>query len=153
MFLQAPPAEARPAPTVTLRAQYDWGYVGADGEGKGVLSMLLRSSDQRLVLEVHGVGERLVFLEGSASEGYRLQIPRRKVDRREAGLQSLQIPYLPPQLGSVEALARLVEKGEAPGVKVMTSDALGPRKLKYQGKDEDGNDVMVWLTRKKLERE
>lgn len=155
LFVQVPPAQvqAAPTPVETLRTQYDWGYVGADGEGKGILSLLLRPSDGCVILEIHGMGERLVFLEGNAAEGYRVKIPRRKIDRQERSLGTLPLPYLPPELGSPDALLRLVEKGEGPGVKVQSADAQGPRKMKYQGKDEDGNDVMVWLTRKRFERE
>jgi hypothetical protein len=142
--LQAPAAEP-------LRAQYDWGYVGADGEGKGTFSALVEPVAGRVVLELHGLGERLLLLQGDAATGYRLQIPRRKLDRHVKGIGELPVPFL-PALGTVEALEKLFVAGEGPGVKVTEKDALGPKKLRYKGKDEDGNDVMVWLTRTRWER-
>lgn len=134
-----------------LRAQYDWGYVGADGEGKGVLSALVDAPSGRVVLELHGLGERLVLLEGDSAGGYRLQIPRRKLDRQVKSIGELPVPFL-PALGGVDGLSRLLTAGEGPGVKVSDRDANGPRKLRYKGKDEQGNDVMVWLTRTRWER-
>lgn len=139
-----------PAP-VPLRAQYEWGYVGADGEGKGTLSALLEVAKGQVVLELHGLGERLLLLEGDADAGYRIQIPRRKLDRRVKSLGDLPVPFL-PALGSPAALEKLLASGEGPGVKVTERDGLGPRKLRYQGKDEQGNDVMVWLLRTRWER-
>lgn len=138
-----------PAPAV-LRVQYDWGYVGADGEGKGQLSALVDTASGRVVLELHGLGERLVLLEGDRAAGYRLQIPRRKLDRQVKVLGELPVPFL-PELGSAEGLGRLFAAGEGPGVKVTARDGSGPLKLRYKGKDEQGNDVMVWLTRTRWE--
>lgn len=139
-----------PAPA-PLRAQYDWGYVGADGEGKGTFSALVETTSGKIILELHGLGERLVLLEGDTAAGYRLQIPRRKLDRHVKSIGDLPLPFL-PTLGSVEALQKLLVAGEGPDVKVTDRDALGPRKLRYKGKDEQGNDVMVWLTRTRWEK-
>ncbi len=146
-----PPALLRPAsPSGPLRAQYSWGYLGADGEGRGTLVVLLEPTSGRVVLELHGVGERLVFLEGDSAQGYHLLIPRRKVDDRAAGLGDLDLPFL-PQVGSVAALCRLLSEGEGPGVKVSKRDAQGPVKLRYEGKDDRGKAVKVWLTRERWE--
>jgi hypothetical protein len=144
LLLQAP----APAP---LRAQYDWGYVGADGEGKGTLAALVDAASGKVVLELHGLGERLVLLQGDSAGGYRIQIPRRKLDRQVKSIGELPVPFL-PTLGSVEALQKLLLAGEGPDVKVSERDAQGPKKLRYKGKDEQGNDVMVWLTRTRFER-
>lgn len=138
-------------PTATIRALYDWGYVGADGEGKGTLSALVETAGGKVILELHGMGERLVLLQGDAAAGYRIQIPRRKLDKHVKAIGELPVPFL-PALGSVDALQRLLETGEGPEVKVTDRDALGPKKLRYKGKDEQGNDVMVWLTRTRWER-
>lgn len=138
-----------PAPTV-LRAQYEWGYVGADGEGQGTLSILMEAATGRLVLELHGLGERLVFLQGSRAEGYRVQIPRRGVDRTAPELGSLPLPFL-PAIGTPEALAKLLREGAGPGVTVSRRDKRGPVKLSYRGQDEGGKRVQVWLTRVRWE--
>ena len=135
----------------TVRAQYDWGYVGADGEGKGTFSARVDTDGGKVVLELHGLGERLVLLQGDAATGYRIQIPRRKLDKHVKGIGDLPVPFL-PALGSVEALQKLLTAGEGPGVKVTETDAQGPKKLRYKGKDEQGNDVMVWLVRTRWER-
>jgi len=134
-----------------LRAQYSWGYVGRDGEGQGTLSVLLEPAAGRVVLELHGLGERLCLLSGSAG-AYHLQIPRNQTDKTVPDFGSLPLPFL-PQLGDVGALMRLLTKGQGPGVKVTASDAKGPRKLKYAGKDQGGNEVLVWLERKRWEPE
>jgi len=144
-------AVAPPVQPLTLKAQYDWGYVGADGEGKGTFSALLEPGKGKVVLELHGLGERLVLLQGDAESGYRILIPRQKLDRTVKSIGEVPVPFL-PKLGSPAALQLLLEKGEGPGVKVSSQDALGPKKLRYQGKDEQGNDVMVWLTRTRWER-
>lgn len=143
-FLQAPAPGLPPGP---LRAQYAWGYVGADGEGKGTLNLLLDEGTGEVVLELQGIGERLMLLKGDGHAGYRLQIPRQKVDTTAASLKDLPLPFL-PQLGGPAALGALVAQGRGPGVKVTKRDGTGPLKLKYQGKDDQGRDVHVWLERK-----
>lgn len=137
-------------PAQGLKARYDWGYVGRDGEGRGTLDVLIQPNSGRVILELHGLGERLVLLQGNAAQGYRLQIPRHEIDQTEASLRSLDLPFL-PQLGSIEALARLFTEGAGPGVSVTKKDAQGPLKLRYEGKDPDGKAVKVWLTRLRFE--
>lgn len=150
LFIPAQLAQTpQPAPQ-PLRAQYGWGYAGADGEGKGTLSLLLDPATGRVVLEIHGLGERLVFLTGDRASGYRVQIPRQNVDARSASLGALPLPFL-PQLGSCEGLHRLLTEGGGAGVKVTRKDAKGPVKLRYAGKDDRGREVMVWLERTRWE--
>ena len=141
---------AEPTPLQPLRAQYGWGYAGPEGEGKGSLSLLLEPATGRVVLEIHGLGERLVLLTGARVGGYRVQIPRRQVDETALNLAALPLPFL-PQLGSCEGLYRLVTEGVGTGVKVTRKDASGPVKLRYAGKDEKGREVMVWLERTRWE--
>jgi hypothetical protein len=157
MPLQAPPpappsapALTAPAPAAPIRAQYGWGYAGADGEGVGTLSLLMEPASGRLVLELHAPGERLVLLEGDNATGYRLQVPRRQLDQRAPFLAQLPLPFL-PQVPSVAALLRLLRTGEGAGVSVQKKDAMGPLKLRWQGKDPRGKDEQVWLERKRWE--
>ena len=150
IVLQAPPAVAAPAPALPIRAQYGWGYAGPSGEGVGTLSLLLEVGSGRLVLELHGPGERMLLLEGDRAGGYRLQVPRQKLDQRAAALGDLPLPFL-PQVASVEALLRLLRTGEGAGVTVKKSDARGPLKLHWKGKDPRGKDEQVWLDRKRWE--
>lgn len=152
LLLTTPALLAQSPEPKLLKAQYAWGYVGKDGEGQGTLSLLLEPGTGRVVLELHGLGERLCLLSGSAAAGYRLQIPRNKVDRQVPEFGALPLPFL-PQLGSPAALLRLLTQGEGPGVKVTARDAQGPRKLKYNGRDEGGNEATVWLERKRWEAE
>lgn len=133
-----------------IRAQYGWGYVGPEGEGKGSLSVLLEPASGRVVLEIHGLGERLVLLTGDRAGGYRVQIPRQHLDDHAATLAGLPLPFL-PQVGSCEGLYRLLAEGGGPGVKVGRKDAQGPVKLSYTGKDDKGHEVMVWLNRTRWE--
>jgi hypothetical protein len=140
---------AQPAGS-TLRAQYQWGYAGADGQGKGTLNVLVEEDTGRTIVELQGLGERLMFLEGDSAAGYRVQIPRRKVDERAATLGAIPLPFF-PQLGSPSALYRLLTEGAGAGVKVTKRDASGPVKLRYQGNDDRGKEVMVWLERKRWE--
>jgi hypothetical protein len=141
-----------PAPQPLLRAQYAWGYAGGDGTGKGTLNVLIEPGSGRTVLELQGLGERLMLLEGSTSEGFRLQIPRQKVDQRAAALNAIPLPFF-PQLGSPAAFYRLLTEGAGPGVKVTKKDKNGPVKLRYDGKDDRGREVTVWLERTRWEPE
>jgi hypothetical protein len=104
----------------------------------------------RLVIELHAPGERLLLLEGDGASGYRLQVPRQKLDQRAAALSQLALPFL-PQISSVEALLRLLRTGEGTGVSVTKKDAQGPLKLHWRGKDARGKDEQVWLERKRWE--
>ena len=139
-----------PAPPQALRAQYGWGYAGSDGEGKGTLSLLLEPATGKTVLEIHGLGERLVFLSGNKSTGYRVQIPRQHIDETAPNLGALPLPFL-PELGTTDGLYRLVTEGVGTGVKVTRKDAKGPVKLRYTGKDDKGHEIMVWLERTRWE--
>ena len=150
MPLQAPPPVAAPAPAAPIRAQYGWGYAGPDGEGVGTLSLLMEAASGRLVIELHAPGERLLLLEGDAASGYRLQVPRQKVDQRAALLAQIPLPFL-PQVPSVSALLDLLRTGRGPGVSVLKKDAQGPVKLHWRGKDPRGRDEQVWLDRKRWE--
>ena len=150
ILFQAQPPMSTPAPATPIRAQYGWGYAGPDGEGVGTLSLLMEPATGRLVLELHAPGERLVLLEGDGASGYRLQVPRQKLDQRAPSLSQLPLPFL-PQVSSVEALLRLLRTGEGDGVSVTKKDATGPLKLHWQGKDARGKDEQVWLDRKRWE--
>ena len=150
MFWFPVPAQLEAPPAAPLKARYDWGYLGADGEGRGTLDVLLERGSGQVVLELHGLGERILLLQGDSAKGYRLQVPRRNVDQVEPSFRNLDLPFL-PQLGSVQALLQLLRAGAGPGVAVTKRDALGPLKLRYEGKDPEGKAVKVWLTRKRFE--
>ena len=147
-----PPAAVQaPAPAQSLlRAQYGWGYAGSDGQGKGTLSVLIEPASGRTILELQGLGERLVLLDGNDADGFHLQIPRQKVDLRAPTLGAVPLPFF-PILGSPAALYRLLTEGAGPGVKVTRKDALGPVKLRYDGKDDRGREVTIWLQRTRWE--
>ena len=144
------PAILAPATAAPIRAQYGWGYAGPEGEGVGTLSLLMEANRGRLILELHAPGERLLLLEGDAASGYRLQVPRQKVDQRAPYLSQLALPFL-PQVLSVEGLLHLLRTGEGAGISVQKKDAQGPLKLHWQGKDPRGKDEQVWLDRKRWE--
>jgi hypothetical protein len=144
-----PPAAQANAARV-IRAQYAWGYAGMDGEGSGTLSALVDPATGKVILELHGVGERLMLLTGDRATGYHVQIPREDLDRQVSSFGELPLPFL-PQLGSAEALYKLLTEGAGPGVKVRKRDPKGPVKLRYSGKDENGKDVDVWLSRSRWE--
>jgi hypothetical protein len=133
-----------------LRAQYQWGYAGADGQGKGTLNVLLDPATGRTVVELMGLGERLMLLDGDRATGYRVQIPRQKIDASAPTLAAVPLPFF-PQVGSIDALYQLLSDGAGPGVKVTKRDAQGPVKLRYQGNDDRGREVMVWLARTRWE--
>lgn len=150
MPFQSPPPVVAPAPVAPIRAQFGWGYAGADGEGVGTLSLLMEAVSGKLILELHAPGERLLLLEGDAASGYRLQVPRQKLDQRATYLSQLPLPFL-PQVLSVEGLLHLLRTGEGTGVSVQKKDAQGPIKLHWRGKDTRGKDQQVWLERKRWE--
>jgi len=141
-----PTAPEQTTARTILKAQYAWGYSGMEGEGKGTLNILIDPSTEKVVLELYGLGERLMFLTGDRVGGYRVLIPRRELDLKGATFGELPLPFL-PQLGSAEALHKLLTEGGGPGVKVAKRDGKGPVKLRYSGQDERGKDVMVWLQR------
>lgn len=154
-MIQATPPPVLPAPAPVqprpaIRAQYAWGYAGTEGEGRGTLSLLLDPGTGRLVLELHGLGERLMVLTGDRAGGYHLQVPRQGVDTRAGNLAGLPLPFL-PLVGDADGLYRLLAEGTGPGVKARRFDAFGPRNLRYQGRDDHGGEVMVWLTRTRWE--
>jgi hypothetical protein len=144
--LQARAPEAPPA----LRARYAWGYVGRDGEGRGTLAVKVDAATGEVVVELHGIGERLMLLEGTPGTGYRLQVPRRQTDATARDLRDLPLPFL-PEVRSAASLAALLAEGRGPGVRVLKRDARGPVKLRYQGRDDAGREVMVWPDRKAWE--
>jgi hypothetical protein len=139
-----------PAPRPLLRAQYAWGFAGGRDQGKGTLAVLIEPATGRTVLEIQGLGERLALLEGDRATGYRVQIPRQKVDVRAASLAGIPLPFF-PELGSADHLYQLLADGTAAGVQVTQRDASGPVKLRYQGTDAKGKDLTVWLERTRWE--
>jgi len=138
------------AQTPTVKAQYAWGYASPDGQGKGLLDILLDPATGRTIIELQGLGERLLLLEGNPKDGFHLLIPRRSVDQRAASLGALDLPFL-PKLGSPEGLHALLTQGKAEGVKVTKRDKDGPMKMRYEGKDDQGKELTVWLERKRWE--
>jgi hypothetical protein len=149
---QTPAAQAVQKAKSVIRAQYAWGYSGMDGEGSGTLSVLLEPSSGKVVMELHGLSERLMLLSGNQGSGYHVQIPRQELDRTVPSFGALPLPFL-PQLGSAEALRSLLTEGTGPGVKVSKRDQRGPLKHRYEGHDEHGKDVTVWLNRTRWETE
>jgi hypothetical protein len=141
---------AATAPRPLLRAQYAWGFAGGRDQGKGTLAVLIEPATGRTVLEIQGLGERLALLEGDRATGYRVQIPRQKVDVRAASLAGIPLPFF-PELGSADQLYQLLADGTAAGVQVTQRDASGPVKLRYQGTDAKGKDLTVWLERTRWE--
>ena len=91
-----------------------------------------------------------MLLEGDRAKGYRVQIPRQKLDKTAPKLGELPLPFL-PQVSTPEAIRDLIISGTGTGVKVTKKDAKGPVKLKYQGKDDLGKEVQVWLQRTRIE--
>ena len=148
LLFQAPPAEVAPAPPPSVKALYGWGYEGPEGEGTGTLSLWVEPATGRIVMELQGLGERLLLLEGDRASGYRVQVPRQKLDERAPTLAALPLPFL-PQVASPEALLALLHTGVGPGVSIQKQDATGPVKLHWTGQDPKGRTEQVWLTRKR----
>lgn len=147
------PAAMQPAPApahAAVRAQYAWSYEAADANGSGTLSLLMEPASGRLVLEIHSYGERLALLSGDAAAGYRLQLPKERKDLNSASLAELPLPFL-PEVKSVDALLRALERGDGPGLTVLKSEGGTPVKLRYKSLDEKGEAVLLWLTRKRWE--
>ena len=144
------PAPEPPLPFASLRAQYKWSFRGAKDSGSGTLALRLELSGGKLVLEVFTYGDRLALVDGDAAGGYQLVLPKEKVNRTVPALAELPLPFL-PQAGSVEALARALANGEGEGLSVEKRDERGPIKLRYAGRDSEGNPVEVVLTRKRWE--
>lgn len=151
--IQAPiqtPAPETPLLFTTLKAQYKWSFRGAKDSGSGSLALRLEPGSGKLVLEVFSYGERLALVDGDSAGGYQLVLPKEQVNRTVPTLAELPLPFL-PQAGSVEALARALALGEGDGLSVEKRDAQGPVKLRYAGRDSEGNPVEVRLTRKRWE--
>jgi hypothetical protein len=153
---QAPPQAApqalppAPVPGPRLRAEYGWGYASAEGSGKGTLTVLLDPATGQAILELMGLGERLLYLRGDSAAGYQVEIPRQKLSVKTATLGAVPLPFL-PELGSVDRLYRMLTDGSGPGVKVLRKDAKGPLKMRYDGVDAKGREFTVWLDRTRWE--
>jgi len=133
-----------------FRVMYDWGFASPSGEGKGTLAVLVDTSTDKVVIELHAIGERLLLLEGSRESGYRLLIPRSAIDERAPALSDLPTPYL-PTIGSASDLVRLLLEGAGPGVKASRRDNKGPKRLRWDGRDDRGEQCTVWLKRTRFE--
>lgn len=142
-----PPAQVQEAPA-PFRGLYGWGYLGPEGEGQGTLAVLVEPATGKVVLELHGLGERLVLLSGDTATGYRVQVPRQQVDTTAPTLGALPLPFL-PQVASPEALLALLREGKGPGVRITKAGSPVPLKLHYRGTDLRGREEQVWLTWKK----
>ena len=142
------PEPIKPLPFRALRAEYKWSIRRAKESGGGTLTLLIEPATGKLVLEVFSYGDRLALVDGDASAGYQVVLPKEQVNRTVPGLADLPLPFL-PQAGSVEALARALAFGEGSGVTVEKRDDLGPVKLGYQGLSEDGSAMEVHLIRKR----
>ena len=149
-----PPVLAAPEQTPqqhqAFRAMYDWGFASPSGEGKGTLAVLADLSNGSVIIELHALGERLMLLDGNKNSGYRVQIPRDGVDERAPSLNGLPMPFL-PTLNDVNGLVRLLTEGTGSGVKASRKDANGPRQLRWDGKDNQGQSCTVWLKRTRFE--
>ena len=149
--IQAPALEPEaPLPFTSLKAQYKWSFRGAKDSGSGSLALRLEPAGGKLVLEVFTYGDRLALVDGDSEGGYQLVLPKENVNRTVPTLTELPLPFL-PQAGSVEALARALALGEGEGLSVEKRDAQGPVRLRYAGRDSEGNPVEVQLTRKRWE--
>jgi hypothetical protein len=137
-------------PPLAFRAIYDWGFASPSGEGKGTLVVLIDLSNEKVIIELHAISERLMFLEGNKDTGYRIQIPRNSIDECAPSLSEMPIPFL-PALNDAHGLARLLTEGTGPGVKASRKDANGPRRLRWDGKDDRKESCTVWLTRTRFE--
>jgi len=137
-------------PPRSFRAMYDWGFASPSGEGKGTLAVLVDTSTNRVVIEIHVIGERLVLLEGDGESGYRLLIPRNGVDESAPALGGLPIPFL-PKLNNATDLARLLLEGAGPGIKASRRDGKGPKRLRWDGKDDRNEQCTVWLKRTRFD--
>jgi hypothetical protein len=138
-------------PPQAFRAIYDWGFASPSGEGKGTLVVLVDLSNDKIIIELHALSERLMLLDGNKESGYRVQIPRNGIDERSPSLGGLPIPFL-PALNDAAGLARLLTQGAGPGVKSSSKDANGPKKLRWDGKDDRKEPCTVWLTRTRFEK-
>jgi hypothetical protein len=137
-------------PPQAFRAIYDWGFASPSGEGNGTLAVLIDLSNDKVIIELHALSERMMLLEGNKEAGYRIQIPKNDIDERSASLGGLPIPFL-PELNDADGLARLLTQGKGPGVKSSRKDANGPKRLRWDGKDDSKEQCTVWLTRTRFE--
>jgi len=145
-LLIAPEEPQQPQQHQAFRAIYDWGFASPSGEGKGTLAVLLEPFSGRVIIELYALSERLMLLEGNTENGYRIQIPRNGVDERASLLSELPIPFL-PALKDANGLARLLLEGIGHGVKASRKDSHGPKRLRWEGKDDKNEHCAVWLKR------
>ncbi|MDR1840973.1 MAG: hypothetical protein LBQ86_03510 [Holophagales bacterium] len=141
----------QPQQPQSFRAIYDWGFASPSGEGKGSLVVLVEPPSGRVIIELHALSERLMLLEGNSGDGYRVLIPRNGVDESASSLRELPIPFM-PTLRDAGGLARLLLEGIGPGVKAARKDNNGPKRLRWEGKDDKNEPCTVWLKRTRFER-
>ncbi|MBS1766843.1 MAG: hypothetical protein JST05_05490 [Acidobacteria bacterium] len=143
---QEAPAPPKALPFASVRAEYKWSLRGEKENGSGSLVLLLTPEGGKLVLEVFSFGDRLALVDGDEKSGYQIILPKQDVNRTVPTLADLPLPFI-PQAQTVDALARALTFGE--GIQVDTRDAVGPVKLHFEAKAEDGSPLEIRIIRKR----
>ena len=81
------------------------------------MSVMVEEPSEAVVIELQGMGERIMLLPGDRLGGYRLRVPRQGVDLSRPDLAPLPLPLL-PKVENAQGLAILLRQGTAPGVDV-----------------------------------
>ena len=134
------PQEAAP---VSFRGSYRWTYKAFKQEGMGTLNLLIEG--ERFAAEVRVAGVLQATIDGTRSEGYRVQTENAEQPKFYAKLSELPLLVSLP-IDRPQDLIPLLE-GRSPLLQVQTRDAQGPLTFYRESKDSQGHRVKLWLTR------
>lgn len=135
--------QARDAGPEVFQGTYRWSYKAFKQEGMGTLQVRIES--ERFTAEVRVAGILVATIDGTASEGYRVQTEEGTPPKIYSTLSELPL-ILPLPVDRAQDLIPILE-GRSPLLRVESRDAQGPKTFYYESKDAQGHRIKLWLTR------
>ena len=108
-------------------------------------TLQVRIESERFTAEVRVAGILVATIDGTASEGYRVQTEEGTPPKIYSTLSELPL-ILPLPVDRAQDLIPILE-GRSPLLRVESRDAQGPKTFYYESKDAQGHRIKLWLTR------
>lgn len=135
--------QSQEASPQVFRGSYRWTYKAFKQEGMGTLQLLIEGD--RFAAEIRVAGILAATIEGTPSEGYRVQTEDGKPPTHYSKLSELPLLISLP-IDQPQDLIPLLQ-GRSPLLRVETQDLQGPRTFYYESNDAQGHRVKLWLAR------